>query len=349
MGAQSDVAGVRRRSGQGVGVADGRHGQPCFGALGSAKRTGADMTNIREQIVERIIAELEKGTLPWRKGWTCGGLCLNAESGRPYRGINQIVCGMSGYGDPRWLTFRQAAAKGWHVRKGEKSTKIVRMVEVARGTDRRDDEDVVAEGDGRRLVMRAYDVFNAAQIEGIEPLPPQGTPVEPVAAADAVMAGMQATGLVLLHGSSGACYVPRLDTIRMPDRSAFHSTEDYYATLLHEAAHATGSEKRLNRLNPSTRRGSVEYAKEELLAELSAAMLCGQIGLAAQDAHIESHAAYVASWLEVLRKDKNELFKAANAAQQICDYLHERAILPENDESIGSAVPVVAPRRVVAR
>lgn len=288
------------------------------------------MTNIREQIVGRIIAELEKGTPPWRKGWTCGGLCINGESGRPYRGINQIVTGMSGYGDPRWLTFRQAAAKGWHVRKGEKSTKIVRMVEVARSADRHDDEDVVAEDDSRRLVMRAYDVFNAAQIEGIDPLAPKGTQVEPVAAADAIMAGMQATGLILLHGSSGACYVPRLDTIRMPDRSAFHSTEDYYATLLHEAGHATGAEKRLNRPNFSViRHGSVEYAKEELRAELSAAMLCGQIGLVAQDAHIESHAAYVASWLEVLRKDRNELFRAANVAQQICDYLYECAAKPE--------------------
>jgi antirestriction protein ArdC len=302
------------------------------------------MTNIREQIVERIIAELEKGTPPWRKGWTCGGLCLNAESGRPYRGINQIVLGMSDYGDPRWLTFRQASAKGWHVRKGEKSTKVIRMVEVDRSRDQRDGDDVVAEGDGRRLVMRAYDVFNAAQIEGIEPLPPKGTPVETVAAADTIVAGMQATGLVLLHGSSGASYVPRLDTIRMPDRSAFHSTDDYYATLLHEAAHATGAEKRLNRLNPSVRHGSVEYAKEELRAELSAAMLCGQIGLAAKDAHIESHAAYVASWLEVLRKDRNELFKAANAAQQICDYLHQHGIEPASNVAPENEIAAVRPR-----
>jgi antirestriction protein ArdC len=337
---------MRRAGRQGVDLADGRAGQVGIGALGSAEERGLAVTNIREQIVERIIADLEKGTPPWRKGWTCGGLCINGDSGRPYRGINQIVTGMSGYGDPRWLTFRQAAAKGWHVRKGEKSTKIVRMVEVARSADRRDDEDVVAEGDGRRLVMRAYDVFNASQIEGIEPLAPQGTPVEPVAAADAIMAGMQATGLVLLHGSSGACYVPRLDTIRMPDRSAFHSTEDYYSTLLHEAGHATGAEKRLNRLNPSIRHGSVEYAKEELRAELSAAMLCGQIGLVAQDAHIESHAAYVASWLEVLKKDRNELFRAANAAQQICDYLSERAVRPEvGAEAAGKEpMPVVGYR-----
>lgn len=340
---------MRRAGRQGVDIADGRAGQAGIGALGSAEERGLAMTNIREQIVERIIAELEKGTPPWRKGWTCGGLCINAESGRPYRGINQIVTGMSGYGDPRWLTFRQAAAKGWHVRKGEKSTKIVRMVEVDRSRDQRDGDDVVAEGDGRRLVMRAYDVFNAAQIEGIDPLPPKGTPVEPVSAADAIMAGMQATGLILLHGSSGACYVPRLDTIRMPDRSAFHSTEDYYATLLHEGAHATGSEKRLNRLNPSIRHGSIEYAKEELRAELSAAMLCGQIGLAAQDTHIESHAAYVASWLEVLKKDRNELFRAANAAQQICDYLSERAVRPDPDEVVSTApAPVLPVRRLVA-
>jgi antirestriction protein ArdC len=292
------------------------------------------MSNIRQQITEKIIAAIEKGTPPWRKGWTCGGLSFNADSGKPYRGINQIILGMSGYGDPRWLTYKQAEAKGCQVRRGEKSSKIVRMVEVMRTAANEDQGDVVAANADKMLVMRTYDVFNAAQIDGVEPLPPKGEPVAPVEAADAMVAGMKASGLILLHGSSSACYVPRIDTIRIPDKSAFHSTEDYYSTLLHECAHATGAEKRLNRLSPGARHGSIEYAKEELRAEIAAAMLCGDIGLTVNEAHIDSHAAYVASWLEVLRKDGNEIFRAANAAQQICDYLQERAAKPEVDEHV---------------
>lgn len=285
--------------------------------------------NIRDEITQRIIIAMEAGTPPWRAGWSSGQLCFNADTGKPYQGINQLLLGMSGYDDPRWLTFKQAKRMKHHVKKGEKSTKIVRLVEVDNKDQDDDNRDTVAEDKDTKLVMRYFDVFNAAQIEGLEPVPPREHAIEPVAAADAVVEGMKATGLMVLHGARSACYSPHMDSVRMPAKADFLSTEDYYSTLLHECAHATGAPKRLNRLNLTARFGSVDYAKEELRAEISSAMMSAELGIPLGPSHIENHAAYVASWLQALRDDKNEIFRAAGAAQGICDYLCEHAIEPK--------------------
>lgn len=285
---------------------------------------------VREEITERIIRALETGVPPWRAGWSSGSLAFNAETGQTYQGVNQLLLGMSGHADPRWMTLKQANRKGLRIRKGEKATKIVRLVEVDRETAEKEDHaEGMAHDQQKMLVMRQYDVFNGSQIEGLEALPARSHAIEPVLAAEGVVDGLKATGLVVIHGGSTASYSPKMDVIRMPEKADFHSTEDYYATLLHESAHATGSPKRLNRPMLSARLGSSEYAKEELRAEIAAAMLSAELGIPLGDKQIESHAAYVASWIEALRNDKNEIFRAAGQAQQIADYLQEMAIIPQ--------------------
>ena len=117
------------------------------------------------------------------------------------------------------------------------------------------------------------------------------------------------------------CYLPAHDTVRMPRANQFYCQEDWAATYLHGLAHATGHHDRMSRPQCFARLGSELYAKEELRAELASAMLCGQIGLSMGQSHIDSHAAYVSSWLDALRRDKREIFKAAADAKRICDYL----------------------------
>lgn len=285
---------------------------------------------VREEITERIIRALETGVPPWRAGWSSGSLAFNAETGQTYQGVNQLLLGMSGHADPRWMTLKQANRKGLRIRKGEKATKIVRLVEVDRETAEKEDHAEGLPHDQQKiLVMRQYDVFNGSQIEGLEALPARSHAIEPVLAAEGVVDGLKATGLVVIHGGSTASYSPKMDVIRMPEKADFHSTEDYYATLLHESAHATGSPKRLNRPMLSARFGSSEYAKEELRAEIASAMLSAELGIPLGPKQIESHAAYVASWIEALRNDRNEIFRAAGQAQQIADYLQEMAIVPQ--------------------
>lgn len=295
------------------------------------------MHNVRDEITQKIIAAIEAGTPPWRKGWASLAPHYNASTGKSYQGINQILLGMSGFSDPRWMTMKQANAmksdehqNGLRIRKGEKATMIVRMVEVEkRGEDNFVDGDVIAEDKKTRLVMKAFFVFNGSQIEGMPHLPkPETREVEPNEAVDQVLQGLKADGLVLLHGGDRACYVPKIDTVKMPEKGAFASSEDYHATLLHEAAHATGAKKRLDRFGMFGHLTSSEsYAREELRAELASAMLGAELGVRQGEYHVQNHAAYLSSWLEALRKDKNEIFKAAAHAQNICDWLKSHAMV----------------------
>ena len=296
------------------------------------------MMNVREQITQRIIDAIEAGTPPWRRGWEAMESHFNASTGKPYQGINQILLGMSGFSDPRWLTLKQANAtkcddhpEGLRIKKGEKGTVIVRMVEVERGSrDDKADADIVAEDAKSRLVMKSFIVFNGSQIDGMPPMQPRVHEIEPNEAVDNLVQGLKADGLTLLHGGDRACYVPKLDTIKMPDKAVFHSAEDYHSTLLHEASHATGAKKRLDRLGIFGNLTSMEaYAREELRAELASAMLGAELGIRQGEYHIENHAAYVASWLQALRNDQNEIFKAASAAQKIADWLKTHAVTPK--------------------
>ena len=301
-------------------------------ALVRPKMEAKARMGVREDVTDRILHALMAGTPPWRKGWTSSGLHINASTGKAYRGINQILCAMSssqsGYEDSRWLTYRQSKEAGYQVRRGEHSTKIVRLVEVDKPKSGAEAEgDVIAEESNRRLVMRVYDVFNAAQIDGMPPLPPRVDVIEPVEAAEAIVEGMKQTGLRVIYGAPSAYYSPFVDTVRMPAKADFDSQADLYGTLLHECAHATGGPTRLNRNigGPKT----ATRAREELRAEIASAMACAECGIPLGQYHIDNHAAYVASWVSVLKDDATEIFKAAADAQGICEYMHAHALKQE--------------------
>lgn len=293
------------------------------------------MGNVREEVTQRIIDALEKGSgiPPWRKGWNANEPYRNAKTGAAYKGINQLLLAMSGYDDPRFLTLKQANDLGCKVKKGERGSHIVKMVEVARKLAQESDtSEVLAVDDRKALVMKSYVVFNARQIEGLPELPKADRQIEPIKAIEAIAKGMESTGLCIkVHGDQPA-YVPALDTIKMPDIHRFHSREDWGCTLLHELGHATGSAKRLNRPHCFARFGSELYAREELSAELCSAMMMAELGvtegLDQSERHVNSHAAYIGSWLKVLRQDKNEIFRAAADAQRMADYLGQWKPVP---------------------
>ncbi len=295
--------------------------------------------DIRQKVTDNIIAAIEAGTPPWRKGWTSAGLPYNFSSGKAYSGVNLVILSMQpDTRDPRHLTFKQADHMGLKVRKGAKGVQIVKMVEVDRHQAERESKsggsgEVLAEDGRRAIVLKAYTVFNATQIECMPPLLARDCNIQPAEAVEAVVWGLQDTGMKLNLGASEPAYSPRRDELLCPVASSFHSIEDMHATLLHECAHASGHPKRLSRLHLDARFGSAEYAREELRAELASAMMTGLIGLPLGTSMIESHAAYLSSWLDALRRDKTEIFRAAADAQRICDYLSERAL---------SAQPAVA-------
>lgn len=297
--------------------------------------------DVRQDITTRILAYLESGTVPWRMAWTSGSSRpTNARTQKPYSGINSLILGMAMFdnaayaSDHRFLTAVQANDMGLHIRKGEHAAAhIIRMVEVdRRKAEKGNDGEVVAEEDGKCLVMKTYAVFHASQLNAeLPPLVKTKTDVAPIVAVGTIVEAMKGTGLKIAEGPFDPAFLPRLDLIRMPPMSSFKGTDaddvaaNFYGTLMHEMAHAVGAPKRLGRFGMS-KMSLQERAVEELTAEWSAAMMCSGIkGIKLGEDHIQQHSAYLSSWMEVLKADKSAIFKAASAAQRTCDYLDQLA------------------------
>jgi antirestriction protein ArdC len=281
---------------------------------------------------------LEEGTAPWQKPWEAGEagrMPWNPVTGKPYRGGNVIglmVAGMrKGYSDSRWMTYRQAAEKGWQVRKGEKASNI-EYWESKPGSKAEDADDDERKS---RLVHKVYAVFNAEQIDGIPPLE-----VKPKEAWEVCETGeriMKDSGADVRYGGDRAYYNRKDDYIRLPNRDQFPDAPSFYGTSLHELGHWTGHPSRLNRatLTDSYRFGDQNYSLEELVSELTSLYIAAETGIPNDP---KQHAAYVASWIKALKDDKNAIFKAASAASAAADYLlqHEkRAEVEEPQTSLG--------------
>lgn len=283
--------------------------------------------DIYETITNRIIADLEQGVRPWMKPWNAEHAARRIvrplrANGVAYRGINTIMLWSEavakGFAAPIWMTFKQAQELGGHVRKGETGSLVV----YANTLHRTETDESGAEVERNIPYMKGYTVFNVEQIEG---LPEDYTrlahvqldPVERIAAVDAFFA---ATGADISHGGNRAFYAEGADRIQLPPFETFKDAESYYATLAHEGTHWTKHKSRLDRDLGRKRWGDEGYAAEELVAELGAAFLCADLGITPEVR--EDHAAYIGSWLNVLKGDKRAIFTAATHAQRAVDFLH---------------------------
>lgn len=267
--------------------------------------------SVYETVTNRIVEELEQGTVPWVKPWKTT-LPYNAVSQRAYSGVNILLLWYTAYGQPAWLTFKQARGLGGYVKKEEKSTHIVyASTYTKKGVDSSG-----GETEEEIPFLKWYSVFNIEQCEGLperlyqKPVPTTDVNYEQV---EHFIADICAS---IKHGGSVACFVPSLDLIRLPNAEDFEGPEHYFAVSLHEHGHWSGHPARLNR-NLSTRFGDESYAAEELIAELTAAFLCAHLGVPGRLRHAE----YLASWLRVLKKDTKAIFTAARKATEAAEYL----------------------------
>ena len=304
-----------------------------------------------EAVAEKLIRLLQEGTAPWQKGWQPGEpgalLPMNPMTGKRYQGINAIQLMSQGHADPRWMTYKQAAAMGAQVGKGEKGTPI-QYWKFSEAHDKTDAlGNPVRDAEGRRVredqplerprVFMAI-VFNAAQIDGLAPMPPQQAAEWP--SLDRAEQLLRTSGATLVHAAQNrAFYRPVTDSIHLPDRAQFPSAAQYYATALHELGHWTGHPSRLNR-DLSHPFGSAGYAREELRAEIASMILGSELGLGHDPAQ---HASYVASWIKILQNDPLEIFRAAADAEKIQRFVLGLEQAQELRQSQGaSALPVDA-------
>jgi antirestriction protein ArdC len=285
-------------------------------------------TDVYERITARIVADLERGVRSWLAPWSVEHAAgkptrpLRA-NGVPYQGINVIELWSSavihGFAAPIWMTFKQAQELGGHVRKGEHGSQVVYVSKITRTEADTD----TGEASPREIpFMRSYTVFNVDQIEGLPPhyyalVAQCPDPAQRIAHAETFLA---ATGAEVRHGGARAYYRMSGNYIQMPPFESFPDAEGYYATRSHETVHWTRHPSRLDRDFAQKRWGDEGYAIEELVAELGAAFLCADLDLTPEVRG--DHAAYIASWIAVLKNDKRAIFTAASHAQRAVDFLH---------------------------
>jgi antirestriction protein ArdC len=292
--------------------------QHVYSAVHSPDSNAKRHQSVYEIVTEQVIRQLEQGVAPWRKPWRTE-LPVNLVSGKPYRGLNVFLLGSQGYGSRYWLTFNQAAKLGGHIRKGERSSLVTfwhigeeKIIRNADGIDRK----------SKPFLLRFYRVFNIEQTEGIADklgLTGASPRIPDLQQCEAIVTGMP--NAPAREQSDRAWYRPSTDTVGMPSRNLFNSAEEFYSTLFHELTHSTGHASRVGRegIEQLNTFGSESYSREELIAEMGAAMLCGVTGIAPST--IQNSAAYLQSWIERLRGDSKLLVSAASQAQKAADYI----------------------------
>ena len=269
--------------------------------------------DIYAEITNRIVSEMESGLIPWQKPWVASGGCVSYATGKPYSLLNQMLLGRSG----EYATYQQIQAAGGYVRRGEKA----HMVVFWKFLEKEDEET----GEVKQVpFLRYYNVFHIDQCEGLKakhskPLPQSA---EADQKAEAIICGyLKSSGVRMTHQQGDrAFYRPSDDTITLPLLAQFKETSEYYSTAFHELIHSTGHSKRLNRLDRTAFFGSEAYSKEELIAEIGASALVNPAGLETPRS-FRNNAAYVQSWLKVLRNDRKMIVSAAGRADKAVSYI----------------------------
>ena len=304
------------------------------------------LTPQRKQLVDQVLANLEKGNLFWTQGWVAAGAPESAVTGKKYRGINNLYLSLvamaENYGDNRWATFRQMEEKGWTFKKDEEGHTLGKGKSVSveyyemrdKETKRRFDRSVL-DGmtfDEQREYMdknvywlrKFYRVFNCSLMDGV---PAKEMPMidvnDRIEKAEAILDYWNANESKIVYGGSQAFYRPSTDEVHLPEREKFKSTQSFYDTAFHEIGHSTGHESRLNR-DLSGGFGSQSYAMEELRAEIASIFMAQDLGIEPSEDRLQNNAAYIQSWKDEIKENPNALFTAIADADKIARYVSSK-------------------------
>ena len=275
------------------------------------------MNKVYEIITQKIIEQLEKGVVPWRKPWM--GSKINYVSRRSYRGINLFLLDKKG----EYLTWNQINKLGGMVKKGS-SSEIVVFYKTLEKVEEEENPDTGEIEEVTRVIplLRYYRVFHIDDVKGIESKL-DNIDVDPLEEGEKIIDGYRGeVNNIEIKPSDRAYYSPLEDKVVIPELKQFNDPAEFYSTAFHEIAHSTGHWTRLKRFTPDNLNifGSDSYSKEELIAELAACMLCSAAGIDTSDTFNNS-ASYISSWLSKLQNDKKLIVQASNEAQKACDFI----------------------------
>lgn len=304
------------------------------------------LTPQRKQLVDQVLANLEKGKLLWTQGWVAAGAPESAVTGKKYRGINNLYLSLvamaENYGDNRWATFRQMEEKGWTFKKDEEGHTLGKGKSVSveyyemrdKETKRRFDRSVL-DGmtfDEQREYMdknvywlrKFYRVFNCSLMDGVPAKEMLTIDVnDRIEKAEAILDYWNANESKIVYGGSQAFYRPSTDEVHLPEREKFKSTQSFYDTAFHEIGHSTGHQSRLNR-DLSGGFGSQGYAMEELRAEIASIFMAQDLGIEPSEDRLQNNAAYIQSWKDEIKENPNALFTAIADADKIARYVSSK-------------------------
>ncbi|MGG7581691.1 ArdC family protein [Rhizobium sp. Nf11,1] len=282
-------------------------------------------------VTAEVIRQIEEGTPPWVRPWKdaklkgVGMIPTNLVSGRMYSGGNILLLWLAasqrGFRNLQYATYHQINAIGAKVRKGEKATHVI----FTKHGTKKDEE---SGEDKPTTIVKTYPVFGLDQLDDVPAkyLQQQERPESQVEIYTKASDFVKGTGIKIKNGGNRAAYYPGGDEIVMPFANQFESEEAYWQTLFHESTHWTGHKNRLDR-QFGKRFGDKAYSFEELVAELGSAFLSARMDIPAGF----RSAAYIESWLKVLKEDNRAIFTAASYAGQSTDYLWRRAF-PDPEE-----------------
>lgn len=281
------------------------------------KNTNTKKCNVYEMVTNRIIDQLDKGEIPWHKPWHgINSGAYNRASKKPYSLMNQMLLSHDG----EYATYKQWQDMGGQVRKGEKAEIVVfwKMIKIEEEKDGETREKNIP-------MLRYYSVFHVSQVDGVEPLDIDAVEHEPIAEAEKVKTDyMEREGIEIKEiFSNDAFYSPMGDFINIPSKEQYTDINEFYCTMFHEMTHSTGAETRLNRFNKNEKLakfGSKDYSKEELIAELGSAFLMNSIGIETPKT-FKNSAAYIQSWLKVLKDDPKMIVSAAGKAEKAAKFI----------------------------
>lgn len=286
---------------------------------------------VSEKLIKAIEDAINEGKqLPWSKPWNKGkvGGAISYATKQPYDLVNQFMLGFTGV----WVSWTEIQKQGASLKKGSKASYVVERFRAER-VDEKVNEDTgeVEEVKRQWWKLRYFKVFNIEDVEGIKPLTikdPETNHADPIAEGELIVTDYESRETLRIYRdtpSDRAYYSPVMDEIHVPSIKQFKKAKraEYYSTLFHEMAHSTGHESRLDRFKGDAKNaafGSTEYSQEELVAEMSAAMLLATTGIETKDS-FKNSVAYLRGWLKPLKDDVKLAYWACRQAEKAVSYI----------------------------